>query len=129
MSMPMSRPNLVVMSFLLVGIALTAALGQWQHTGMLTVLFLGGLVIVYAARRPNASAICRVNSIEYRDDRDRAIARYGFAVVGNVALALSYIEWLVAIVLYPELRWLPALQVVVLSGSWLIGNHIAARRL
>jgi hypothetical protein len=72
--------------------------------------------------------VSRVDAIEYRDERDRTIARDGFAVLGVVALVLAMAEFLVAGVLAPASLGFTAPQLLVLCIAWGIANRVAARR-
>lgn len=125
---PMSRVNIALSAALAAGIAMSIVLGLWPQAVTLGLILALGLCFIYFARRPGAGAIQRVNAIEYRDERDRTIARDGLVVVGAVALLLSLIEYMVALVLRPELTWLLLGQVVILYVCWGIGNHVAVRR-
>jgi hypothetical protein len=125
---PMSCVNLVLTSALAAGVLLSLFLGLWPQAVTLALMLVLGLVGIYSARRPDASEVLRVNAIEYRDERDRTIARDGLVVVGIVALVLSLVEYMVALVLQPELTWPLLGQVLVLYVCWGMANQIAARR-
>ena len=126
--LPMSRVNLVLSTTLAAGILLSLVLELWLQAVTLGLMLLLSLLAIYTARRPGASDVHRVNAIEYRDERDRQIARDGLAVVGGVALVLSLAGYMVALVLAPELTWLLLGQVVVLNVCWGVANLVAARR-
>lgn len=74
-----------------------------------------GLGAALYARRPNSKDITRVNAIEYRDERDRVIARKGFSIVGACALLLTVAETLGTSIFAPEYVWLPSAQMIVLA--------------
>lgn len=125
---PLSSVNRVLAAALLAGILLAGVLGLWPQAVILAAILLAGLGGAYAARRPSASDVHRINAIEYRDERDRMIARDGLAVVGVVALVMSLITYMLGLVLYPDLRWPLLAQVVLLNVCWGIANHVAVRR-
>jgi hypothetical protein len=125
---PLSRANVVLFAVLAVGLLATLALGLWPQAVMLGVALLIGAVGVAMARRPAASDVTRVDALEYRDERDRRIARDGFAIVGAAALALSVGETVVAGVLAPGWVWPAAVQTVLLAVVWGAANRVAARR-
>jgi hypothetical protein len=125
---PVSRANAVIVGVLATGLVATLAGGLWVQAAILGAgLLLTGLG-VRCARRAEADTVTRVNAIEYRDARDRLIARDGFAVVGIVALALSLIAVLLTGVLLPGWVLVPAGQTLVLFSVWLLANGLAARR-
>lgn len=126
--LPMSRPNVVLCGVLAAGIVATAALALWPQAVMLAVILGLGVLFIRLARRPAAGDLERVNAIEYRDERDRLIARDGFTVVGAVALALSLVEFVLASVLLPDWELVPAGQLVLLCLVWGLANRRAARR-
>lgn len=96
---------------------------------MILLLVAGLLIFVSAlyARSQNSSDILRLNAIEYRDERDRLLAKSGFAVVGVAALILSIAEFVLAAV-FQQLLALASAQVLVLSAVWGIANSLAVKR-
>jgi hypothetical protein len=125
--LPISVVNAVLVSSFLLGAVSTAVLRNWPATSVLGALGVFGLAGALYARRDNARDITRVNAIEYRDERDRTVARNGFAVVGAVALVLSVVQVVVSTAL-TEHFWFAYAQLVVLSVTWSIANSLAVRR-
>ncbi len=132
--LPVSTVNVVLVSVFLVGAIVTAILGNWAGTFLLGALGIFGFLAALYARRANSRDITRVNAIEYRDERDRIIARRGFAVVGAVALALGVVQVVAATVFIEysatsiEIALWPYVQLLILAGVWGIANSVAARR-
>lgn len=126
--LPLSRPNLMIFTALLAGLVTAVILQLWLHVAAFAVTAALGALGVWWARRPNASDVNRVDAIEYRDERDRTIARDGFAILGAVALLLAMAEFLVAGVLAPASLGFTAPHLLVLCIVWGIGNRVAARR-
>lgn len=124
--LPLSVANILLVSIFLVGAVTTAVLHNWIGTGLLTVLGLGGLGGAIYARRAGSRDITRINAIEYRDERDRMLARNGFAVVGAVALALSVVELVVATVL-TSYYFIASIQLFILTVTWVSANSRAVR--
>jgi hypothetical protein len=124
----MSPANLVVCAALAVVAVAALATGLWQDAILIGAGCVVGVVSVRRARRPDASDVTRVEAMEYRDERDRAIARAGFAAAGAAAILLSTIETGVAVVLRPGWAIWPAVQSLVLVAAWTAGNRVAARR-
>ncbi len=126
--LPLSRVNRVLGAVLLAGFATTIALGL-AHQAFLLGLYLVVFVIgVYRGRRVLASTADRVGAFEYLDERDRTIARDGFAAVGAVAMALSVVEFVVTSVVAPDWDWIPAAQSVLLGIVWGAAVRAADRR-
>lgn len=125
--LPVSTANAVLVGAFLLAAVAAAGLGLWAAAVLLAVLGLAGLGSALYARRPGARDVTRVNAIEYRDERDRRIARTGFAAVGVVALVASMIHFIVATALSLEHEWLPAAQLLLLAAVWGVANSVAAR--
>ena len=125
--LPVSTANAVLVGAFVLGAVTAAALGLWSEAVMLAVIGVAGLVSALYARRPGARDVTRVNAIEYRDERDRRIARTGFAAVGVTALVTSMILFLVVTAVADEYAWLPAMQLLLLALVWGIANSLAAR--
>lgn len=92
---------------------ITAIIGSWSGAGLLAAVGIAVLVMALHARRPNSGDITRVNAIEYRDERDRLLAQYGFSAVGVAALIVSAIEFVAVTVLADLLGWHPAIQLLL----------------
>jgi membrane associated rhomboid family serine protease len=123
-----STTNIVLVSTLMAG-AIAAALTQsWFGAILLLAGSLFGLSAALYARRPNSRDTTRLNAIEYRDERDRVLAKQGFATVGAAALMLSVIEVVLAIVFFDQLVAIACAQLFALCIVWGIANSNAARR-
>ncbi|GAA3877136.1 hypothetical protein GCM10022381_19600 [Leifsonia kafniensis] len=125
--LPLSITNVVLVGTLLAGAAVSALTKNWGGTVMLLMLALFGLAGAVYARRPDSRDITRINAIEYRDERDRLLAKQGFAAVGAAALILSVVEFVLATLL-GQLVLLAAAQVIVLCIVWAIANARAVNR-
>jgi len=125
--LPVSIVNIVLVGTLLAGAIATALMHNWFSAFILAAAGAAGLGAALYARRPDSRDITRLNAIEYRDERDRVLAKEGFAAVGAAALILSIIEVVLATV-FNQLVLLACAQVVVLCIVWGIANSIAARR-
>ncbi|WP_010205339.1 hypothetical protein [Salinibacterium sp. PAMC 21357] len=125
--MKISAINVVLLCVLVAAAVVTGVTGNWFE---MTLLLLAAVFIfasaVYA-RGQKASDVLRLNAIEYRDERDRLLAKSGFAVVGIVALILAIAEFILAAV-FQELLALASAQVLVLSAVWGVANSVAAKR-
>jgi len=127
-ALPVSPVNIVLsLSLVAAGVAQAIA-GNLVLAVALVFVAVFAVVAARYARRPESLDIARVNAIEYRDERDRAIARSGFSVVGVAALLLTVVEILAVSFVAPEYGWLPAVQIFVLSVVWGVGNKMAADR-
>lgn len=125
---PISTTNLVLVSAFCVGAIVAALTHNWSGAILLLILGFVGLGIALYGRRPNARDITRINAIEYRDERDRNLAKQGFATVGAAALILSVLEGVLAILFYPALLGIAAAQLIALSAVWGIANSNAVKR-
>ncbi len=136
--LPISRANIVLVGAMAAGAIVTAVFGNLLGTAMLVVIAGGILIAALIARRPNSSDLERVNAIEYRDERDAALARRGFAVVGVAALILSLLEVLAGALLSTYFLERPLIgiivetsvsaQLVVLCVVWGWANIVVVRR-
>lgn len=127
--LPVSTSNAVLVTAFWVAAAVAALMGLGSEAILLALLGLTGLASAVLARRPDAGDVARVNAIEYRDERDRRIAQWGFAAVGVVALVGTVIHFLVASLLADEPSMLPTGQLLLLTLTWGVANTVAARRL
>ncbi|MGZ0212849.1 MAG: hypothetical protein ACKVI4_10250 [Actinomycetales bacterium] len=125
--MKISSINVGLLGALVAGAVITGLSHNWFE--MILLLVAGLLIFVSAlyARSQNSSDILRLNAIEYRDERDRLLAKSGFAVVGVAALILSIAEFVLAAV-FQQLLALASAQVLVLSAVWGIANSLAVKR-
>lgn len=132
--LPVSSVNAVLMGVFLAGAVVTAVAGSWYEAGLLAAVGIAVVAMAIYARRPGSRDITRVNAIEYRDERDKRIARVGFSAVGVAALVISAIEFVAITVLVgprdwpPAVQLLPAGQLVLLCVVWAVANSVAARR-
>ena len=127
--LPLSPANMVLVSLLALGAVTCAVLGRWPGVAFLGVM---AVFIVFAARfarRADSRDITRINAIEYRDERDRELARQGFAVVGAAALIVSTLGAVVSIVLDdPLLVSISCAQLLLLAIIWGVADARAVRR-
>lgn len=120
---PLSPINMLLVGLLTAGAATTAILGNWLGTAFLGFIAVFATVAARYARRPDSQDITRVNALEYRDERDRELARRGFSAVGATALILSLLAATVCIVLAdPLLIMLSCGQLLLLSIVWAVSN-------
>ena len=119
---------MVLVGTLCAGAAIAALTQNWRGAIWLLILGLSGLGVALYARRPNARDITRINGIEYRDERDRDLARQGFATVGAAALILSVVEVVLAIIFFHQLVGVTSAQLIMLSVIWGIANSNAVKR-
>lgn len=127
--LPVSTTNAVLVAAFGLAAGLAAAMGLWRQAILLAAVGATGFACARYARRPDSGDVTRVNAIEYRDERDRQIAQWGFAAVGVVALVATMIQFLLASVLADEPAALPTAQLLLLSFTWGVANTVAARRL
>lgn len=133
--LPVSGVNAVLVGGFLLAAAVAALTGRWTPAVILAVAGVVGFSTALHARRHSSGDVTRVNALEYRDERDRQIARDGFAVVGVVALVLSGVAFLVVSMsrdgqeAAPAFQLLVAGQLLVLAVVWAVANYAAARRL
>lgn len=130
--LPISAINLVLVSAFLLGALIAAALGKWQGAVYLGFLGLGGLAGALYARRSGSRDVTRLNALEWRDERDRTLAKSGFAVVGAVALLMVLAQLIVVVVTYAghdsPFMWVTLSQMLILYIAWGIANSVAVRR-
>jgi hypothetical protein len=129
--LPISTINLVLVSAFLLGALVAAATGNHELVPPLFVGGFGGLASALYARRSGSRDITRINALEYRDERDRTLAKSGLAAVGAVALLMVLVQFFVVITVAPfnsPLIWVAVAQLMVLSGAWSIANSIVVRR-
>ena len=132
--LPVSTTNAVLVGVFLLGALGTGVAGSWPQAVLLGLVGLAGFASALFARRASSSDITRVNAIEYRDERDKQIARTGFAVVGVVALIVSVAAFVVVSVLPGPYGWIPTAesflvgQMLLLAMVWAVANSVAARR-
>lgn len=126
--LPLSRTNMVLVSFLAAGVVICLLLGRWPGVAFLGAIALFVVLAARYARRPDSRDITRINAIEYRDERDRELARHGFAVVGAAALIISTVGAVVAIVVdHQVLVIVSCAQLFALAVIWGIADARAVR--
>jgi hypothetical protein len=129
---PISAINMVLVSAFLLGALAEAALGRWAGAGYLGFLGLGGLAGALYARRSGSRDVTRLNALEWRDERDRNLARSAFAVVGAAALLMVMAQFIVVVVADPSagspLVWIACLQALILCLVWGVANSLVVRR-
>ncbi|MDQ0614238.1 putative membrane protein YphA (DoxX/SURF4 family) [Microbacterium sp. W4I4] len=129
-SWPMSRVNTVLVAACTVGALVCFVLGQVPAgVALLVGALVGGLGAVFA-RRGSSGDLERVNALEYADERDRAAAVRGLAVVGALALLLGVVQMIVfAIAQVDPLSRFVALGVfLALVAGWFFANWYFVRR-
>lgn len=133
-ALPVSPTNAALVAVFLLGAVVTAVAGSWFDAALLAAVGLAGLGSALYARRPGSRDVTRVNALEYRDERDRAIAQTGFSAVGIAALVVSAIEFVAVAALAEARDWPPAVelapaaQLVLLCIVWGVANTVAAKR-
>ena len=130
--LPISAINLVLASAFLLGALIAGALGSRTGAAYLGALGLAGLAGALYARRSGSRDVTRLNALEWRDERDRTLARSGFAVVGAVALVMVLVQFVVVVVTDagPDspFMWLTLSQLLILNVAWGVANSVAVRR-
>jgi hypothetical protein len=128
---PISRINLVLVSAFLLGALIAGAQGSWQGAMFLGFLSLGGLACALHARRSGSRDVTRLNALEWRDERDRNLAKSGFAVVGAAALLMLVMQFVVVLTLADAdspFVLAATVQLTILSLAWSIANSVVVRR-
>ena len=127
-----STINRVLVGSLFLGAVIAGALGRWTGAVFLGVLCLGGLAAALAARRSDSRDVTRLNALEWRDERDRTLAKSGFAVVGVVALLMVLGEFIVVVATVTTadspLFWAAITQLTILCVVWVVANSVVVRR-
>ena len=75
--------------------------------------------------------VTRLNALEWRDERDRTLAKSGFAVVGAVALLMVLVQFIVAIsvaAIDSPFVWAAITQLTILCVVWGVANSVVVRR-
>jgi len=130
--LPVSAINLVLLGAFLLGALIAGALGSWTGAAYLGGLCLVGLAGALYARRSGSRDVTRLNALEWRDERDRTLAKSGFAVVGAVALLMVIAQFIVVVITDagPDspFMWLTLSQLLILNLAWAIANSVAVRR-
>ena len=130
--LPISAINVVLESAFFLGALIAAGMGNWRGAAYLGSIGIAGLAFVLYARRSGSRDVTRLNALEWRDERDRTLARSGLAAVGAVALLMVAAQMIVAFLTDagPESPFLKmtVVQVLILNLVWGIANSVAVRR-
>lgn len=127
--LPVAPMNLI--AFLLAAGAAVASVATGNPWGGVCIGAAGVYVLIAArlARRAGSTDLARINALEYRDERDRVLARDGLATVGGAALLLGFVEFIVAIAVgQTTFVLLASAQVVAIAVVWGVANLRAVRR-
>lgn len=125
---PISPTNIILVSTLFAGAIIAALTQNWFGAILLLAIGSFGFGAALYARRPSSRDITRLNAIEYRDERDRVLAKQGFATVGAAALILSVVEVLLAIIFFNQLVAIACAQLLTMCVVWGIANSNAVKR-
>lgn len=121
--LPLSRINMVLVAAVVAGAITTGILGNWGGTAVLGIVAAFVVGAARYARRTESRDIARINALEYRDERDRDLARRSLSVVGAAALILSALTALVSVVMADRLLIsLSCGQLFILAIIWGITN-------
>lgn len=127
---PMSATNTALVILCVAGAIVCFAFGQiLAGLAILLGALFGGLGAVFA-RRGDAGDLERVNALEYADERDRAAAVRGLAVVGVIALLLSLAQLVVFTIVHvdPLPRYFALGTFLALVAGWFFANWYFVRR-
>lgn len=130
----MSRWNVGILAVLLVLTVAAAVRHVWPVAVVLAAGCVAGIVLPLSARAVPSGDLGRVNALEFKDERDRAIAVQAFAVVGVAAMAASFLFLIVsAIIDYAAFGESPltlpvAGTLVLLTVVWSASTWFFARR-
>ena len=124
-----STANIIIIAVFVAGAIASIVLGKYFAAGVLVAIGLAGLLSAIYGARPNSRDISRINAIQYRDERDRLLAKEGFAIVGAAALIISVLEVVLATLIFPNpVYFVAAFQLLVLALVWAFANSAAVRR-
>ena len=124
-----STANIILLGSLVAGTIVCAVLQNVTGVVLLGVTAVLALIGTLANMREDAPDIGRINAIQYRDERDRTLARAGFSIVGAVALIIAVIEAVAAAISGDQLLQMLAFgQLFVFAVVWAIANSVVVRR-
>jgi hypothetical protein len=124
-----STANIILLGSLAAGTIVCAVLQNVTGVVLLGVTGVLALLGIVANLRADAPDIGRINALQYRDERDRTLARAGFSIVGAAALIISVIEAVAAAISGSQLFQMLAFgQLFVLAVIWGVANSIVVRR-
>ena len=124
-----STPNIIWLSSFAIGAIVCAVTSNVTGALLLGSIAVLAFIAVLTNMRPGTPDIGRINALQYRDERDRELARKGFEIVGATALVISVIEVVAATVINEQ--WVIAAtcaQLFVLAVVWAIANSVVVRR-
>lgn len=134
--LPVSLPNAILVGTFAISGIVAAALQSWIVCAVSFVLVVAVVIPARLARRRESSDVARLNSMEYRDERDRALARSALAVVGGLALIVATAEMAVATAVHlsiPKVDWATGVyyvaffQFLLFHGVWGRANRAATQ--
>ena len=124
-----STANIILLGSLVAGTIVCAVLQNVTGVVLLGVTAVLALIGTLANMREDAPDIGRINAIQYRDERDRQLARAGFSIVGAAALIISVIGAVAAAISGSIPFQIAAFaQLFVLAVVWGVANSIVVRR-
>ena len=124
---PLSMANTIMVSTFLAASVVLAVMGNIWMALYLAYFGLLGLGVARYARRPDSRDITRLNAIVYRDERDKSLAKEGFAAVGVAALIIVFISFLVMMITEQFSLYVTAV-ILALLMVWGVANSVAVRR-
>lgn len=125
--LPVSPVNIIIGGTFYAGAVACGLTQNWFGAILLLACGTFGLVGAVRARRADSPDIARLNAIEYRDERDRALAQAGFAAVGAAALIISIVTVVVAVIVEQHVLFACA-QLFALAIVWGVTNSLAVKR-
>lgn len=134
--LPPSAPNMILVGSFTVVAVVCGVFQSWVACAITLALAIALTLLARLARRSESSDLVRLNALEYRDERDRALARSGFSVVGAVALIITLAEWIVAAAEHlanPAADWatgiyyLAWMQMLLFNFIWTRANRAATQ--
>ena len=124
-----STANIILLSSLAAGAIICAVLQNATGVVLLGATAVFALIGIVANLREDAPDIGRINAIQYRDERDRQLARAGFSIVGAAALIISVIGAVAAAISGSIPFQIAAFgQLFLLAVIWGVANSVAVRR-
>jgi len=124
-----STTNIILLSSLAAGAIVCLILQNPMGAAFLGATAFLSLIAIIPNLRSDARDIGRINAIQYRDERDRKLARAGFSTVGASALILGVVLAVAsAISGIPLFQALAFGQLFVLAIIWGVANGVVVRR-
>ena len=135
MSTPKRSPRLtanhLTFATLLIGAVVSAVSANIRIASILLGIAVVGYGFVWLSRRFGQTELSRIHALEYSDERDRAIATKGYAIVGVVAIVVTVIEYVLVqggISLPVREGWdLSSIKLFVFMVVWMLANAYGAR--